>query len=42
MLIRRANDRWPDFESPFCAGGMLMRPYDGAVNDEVFKIGVVS
>jgi len=37
---RRAIDRWPDFESPFCAGAMLVDPNDCAVDHRVLEIRV--
>ncbi|MGH6869079.1 MAG: pentapeptide repeat-containing protein, partial [Methylocella sp.] len=39
-VLRQARDeaRWPDFESPFCAGAMLADPDDRAVDDRVFEV----
>ena len=37
---RLAIGRWPDFESPPCAGAMLVDPDDGAVDDGVFEVRV--
>src|ERR1700674_902556 len=38
---RRASDRWPDFESPFCAGCVLVCPDDGCVDHHVLEVGIV-
>jgi len=39
-LGRQAAARSPDFESPFCAGAMLVDPDDGAVDERVFEIRI--
>src|SRR5258708_1445631 len=38
---RRATGRWPDFESPFCAGRMLVRPDDSGIDHDVLEIWIV-
>ncbi len=32
----QGDDRWPDFESPFCARAILMDADDGSVDHGVF------
>jgi hypothetical protein len=38
----RASGLWPDFESPFCAGAMLVDPDECAVDEDIFEIGIVA
>lgn len=38
---RSASARSPDFGPPFCAGGMLMRPDDRGIDDQMFEVGVL-
>src|SRR5262249_39099454 len=38
---RRAIGQWPLFESPFCAGCMLVRPDDGGIDHHVLEIWVL-
>ena len=37
---RRATCRWPDFESPFCAGAVPVNLDDRPVDERVFEIGI--
>src|ERR1700687_948886 len=39
--IRRVNGRWPDFESPFCAGPVLVDPAYRSVDHHIFEIWIV-
>ena len=38
---RRATCRWPDFESLFCAGSMLMDPNVRRVDQHILKIRII-
>ena len=38
---RRAIGRWPDFESPPCAGTIPVDPDDGAVDDRVLEVRII-
>src|SRR4029077_15998521 len=38
---RRAICRWPVFESPFCAGSMLMDPDVRRIDEDIFEIGII-
>lgn len=42
-VLRQARDegQWPDYESPFCAGPMLMDPANRSVDHPVFEIRIV-
>lgn len=37
----RASGLWPDFESPFSAGAMLVDPDERAIDEDIFEIGVI-
>lgn len=39
---RHASGLWPDFESPFCAGAMLVGPDERAVDEDIFEIRILA
>ncbi len=41
-LVLPANVRWPELESPFCAGCLLVNLNDSAVDECVFKVGIAT